>query len=327
MKIKNWNKRLFSRLIEKKPLIYKSSQPINPFCSFSKTIRRAIYPGFLSSVLLLVISNSLYAEQLAESSTKIQTNQLESPVQEHLKEEKQPHQNTANATINQENQKEQNNQDKPWLFLHGYEAKYLVQSEGDILGHATRKLTVNEHGWTLATYAKIKKYLFSVKNTETTEFHLDDNNLLTDRFYSKTKITFKKARVMEQNFDWENKLETGKRRDKSWSIPLDKQVFDRVSHIVQMRADLLAGKKSLEYDVSYKGKFHVYSYSEEIKEILQTDMGPLTGIKFVRQKPNGDVFALWLCPELNYLPIKIAQYEQDKADVTLVLESVKYQSD
>lgn len=325
---------MFSRLIEKMPFPHKSTQPTSHFWSFNKTNLRTIYPGFLSGILLLIISNNLYAEQFPQSTTNKQASQAESPVQEIVKgtgtvtqtEEKkqQPQQNTPNTAI--EPQK-QHNQDKLWLFLHSYEAKYIVQSEGNMLGHATRKLTKKDDRWTLATYAKINKYFLSVKNTETTEFHFKENNLLTDRFYSKTKITFKKARVMEQNFDWKNKLETGKRRDKSWSLPLEKQVFDRVSHIVQMRADLLAGKKSFDYDVSYKGKFHVYSYNEEIEEILQTKMGPLTGIKFVRQKSNGDVFALWLCPELNYLPIKIAQYEQDKADVTLLLESVKYQAD
>ncbi len=85
-------------------------------------------------------------------------------------------------------------------------------------------------------------------------------------------------------------------------------------------------KKALQI-LRWENQIEKGKYNKEKKEVLQTKMGALTGIKLVRQKPNGDVFALWLCPELNYLPIKIAQYEQDKADVTLVLESVKYQSD
>lgn len=340
MKIKNWNKQLFSRLLNKASILLNSSQSTKCFWSLGLNKRISIH-SFIPGILLLIISNSLYAEQLSPSPNRINVSQVEESSHAGLKGEDASEQSKEEqrqpipikVTENLGNQKQSNNpdnlsnQDNRWLFLHSYEAKYAVQSGRDTLGHATRKLSQKDGSWILSTNAKIKKYLLSVRNTETTDFRINDNALVTDRFYSKTKITFKKARVMEQNFDWENMMETGKRKDKTWKIPLEKPVFDRVSHIVQMRADLLAGNKSFDYNVSYKGKLHVYSYSEEKMEVLQTKMGPLAGIKFVRQKSNGDIFSLWLCPELNYIPIKIAQYEQDKADVTLVLESVKYQSD
>lgn len=325
---------LFSNSSGKQFPLHSSSQQSKISWLFSQKKQLSINSIFISSVLLLTISSSLYAEPLTQPPAQNSTSQLEK--NNHVEREdneligdnkEQIQQISLQTTEIQNNQKQPNNQDNDWLFLHNYEAKYAVQSDGDTLGHATRKLTLKDGSWTLATYAKLKKYFLSVKNTETTTFHLSDSHLVTDRFYSKTKITFKKARVMEQNFDWVNKLETGKRKDKTWKIPLEKQVFDRVSHIIQIRSDLLTGKTSLNYDVSYKGKFQVFSYSKEGKETLQTQMGALTGVKLVRQKTNGDIFALWLCPELNYLPIKIAQYEQDKADVTLVLESLKYQSD
>jgi len=320
LRVTNWNKPLFSKFTKQLPPPYRTSLSTNHVCPLSQTQQSVIYPVIILSVLLVFISSSLHTEPLVQSLSQNETNQKQQPFPLSTI------QNQKNQ-INKKNLKEQTNQNKHWLFLDNYQAEYVVQSDGDTLGHATRKLTKKDGKWTLSTNAKIKKYFLSVKNTEITEFHLSDNKLLSDRFYSRTKITFKKARVMEQNFDWENKLETGKRKNQSWKIPLDKQVFDRTSHIVQMRADLLAGKKSFRYDISYKGKFHVYSYIEEKEDILQTKMGPLTGIKLVRQKSNGDIFALWLCPELNYLPIKIAQYEQDKPDVTLVLESIEYQPD
>ena len=286
------------------------------------------------SILLLMLSNGLSAQQTEPPQTENKTEIAESVETDHakIKSAKEQIDPQRSETLSPPEHESRVNelsavQKNQWLFLHNFEAKYAVQSKGETLGHATRRLTHQDNLWTLSTHAKIKKYFISVRNTETTEFQLQDNLLVNHRFYSKTKITFKKARVMEQLFDWKNKQETGKRGDKSWQIPLDKQVFDRVSHIMQLRADLLAGKKLYDYDVSYKGRLHVYSYIEEKKEILQTKMGSLTSVKLVRKKSNGDLFVLWLCPELSYLPIKIAQYEQDKADVTLLLESIKYQSD
>jgi len=218
-------------------------------------------------------------------------------------------------------------QQNPWRFLHNYQAKYAVQSEGDTLGSATRKLNFKDQQWTLSTSAKISKFFISVKTNETTSFHIKDDLLINDYFYSRTKISLKKARVMEQIFDWDKKIETGKRGKKTWEIPLEKQVFDRISNVMQLRADLLAGKKDFNYDVSYKGKQYVYSYSLVKKETLQTKMGEISTMKFLREKSNGDQVILWLAPEYNYIPIKIAQYEKDEADVTLVLESFDYLSD
>ncbi len=317
------------------------------FCRFSSLSQKTTLGTVLSdqsqpknrhtpivSLLLLMLSTGLSAQQTEPPQTENKSEIAKSVEMSHAKingseELTDPQQTeTLSPSENESSVHELSTVQKDqWLFLHNYEAKYAVQSEGKTLGHATRRLTYKDNQWILSTHAKIKKYFISVRNTETTEFHLQDNLLVNHRFYSKTKITFKKARVMEQLFDWKNKQETGKRGDKSWQIPLEKQVFDRVSHIMQLRADLLAGKKVFDYDVSYKGKLHVYSYIEEKKEVLQTKMGALTGIKLVRNKPNGDVFTLWLCPELNYLPIKIAQYEQDKSDITLLLESIEYQSE
>jgi len=218
-------------------------------------------------------------------------------------------------------------QQTPWSFLQNYQAKYAVRSEGDTLGHATRKLNFKDQQWTLSTSAKISKFFLSVKTNETTSFHIKDDLLINDHFYSRTKISLKKARVMEQTFDWDKKVEIGKRGKKSWELPLEKQVFDRISNVIQLRADLLAGKTVFNYDVSYKGKAYVYSYTLVKKETLKTKMGEISTMKFLREKSNGDQVVLWLAPEFNYIPFKIAQYEKDEADATLVLESLEYLSD
>ena len=79
------------------------------------------------------------------------------------------------------------------------------------------------------------------------------------------------------------------------------------------------------YKVSYKGKIHDYQYSIENNETIDTKMGALKTIKLVRNKSNGDVFTLWLAPELNFIPVQIGQFEQDKPDVKLKLKSLTYE--
>ena len=232
--------------------------------------------------------------------------------------------NSSSVSLNPEKTQTKETNQTPWSFVHAYQAKYAVQSEDETLGHATRKLSQRDNQWVLSTYAKLNKYFITLKSDEQTEFHIKNNKLITDRFYSKTKMTFKKARKMEQNFDWDKGLELGSRGKKKWQLPLEKQVFDRVSHTMQLRADLIEDKKTFVYNVSYKGKLHQYEYVLERTQDISTKMGNLSAVKMVRNKSDDEIFTLWLCPELNYLPIKIAQYEKDKPDVTLLLESLDF---
>jgi hypothetical protein len=211
-----------------------------------------------------------------------------------------------------------------WKFLHSYDADYEVLSGNDALGSATRKMSIVDGQWLLETKADISKYFINLNSNESTKFRIIDNLLQTDWFYSKTKVTFKKVRRIEQSFDWKNSLETGSKGKRKWQLQHSELVFDRISHIVQLREDLILGKKNFSYRVSYKGKVHDYKYTLEKVEKINTAMGALDAIKLVRNKSNGDVFTLWLSPELNYIPVQIAQVEQDKPDVTLLLKSLTY---
>ena len=213
---------------------------------------------------------------------------------------------------------------EPWSFLHPYVANYALISDGDKLGNAQRKLSLNGKTWNLSSSAKLSKYFLKLKSHEYTSFSIQNSKLLTHEFNSSTKITFKKEKKMKQVFDIETGIENGTRGKKSWQISHEKPVYDRVSHLVQLRSDLLNGKTSFNYNVSYKGKLQQFSYLREADEMLDTKMGTLNTVKLVRTKQNGDIFSLWLSQELNYVPVKIAQYEKDKADITMLLESLDY---
>ncbi|MDQ7051170.1 MAG: DUF3108 domain-containing protein [Enterobacterales bacterium] len=214
--------------------------------------------------------------------------------------------------------------DKPWVFLKNYQAKYKVVSKRKTLGHASRTLSQSNQHWTLSSYAKVSKLFFTLRSNESSQFHIESENLFPDRFYSRSKLTFKKARIMEQKFNWETMTETGTRNKKSWQLKHKKQVFDRISHVIQLRADLLTGKQVYSYPVSAKGKIVQYTYLIEQQETIKTKIGTLQALKLVRHKSNGDRFILWLCPDMNYFPIKIAQYEKGKPDITLIMESFEY---
>jgi len=210
----------------------------------------------------------------------------------------------------------------PWLFLHPYEAAYEIYSENDKLGIAYRRLSDTDGLWQLKISTKLKKWLLTLKSNEYSNFKIQQQKLITQKFYSSTKISFKKARTIEQNFDWLNLKETGRKNKTNWQLELSGQVFDRMSHILELRADLLRGEENFEYLVSYKGSRKLYQYTQAAIEKLNTPLGELEVVRMNRISGDDSSFSIWLSPELNYFPVKIAQFEQDKPDVELRVKSL-----
>lgn len=232
--------------------------------------------------------------------------------------------NTLGVSPSEHNRVQSGLQKNPWLFLHAYEATYEVSSEGDKLGTAVRKLNKTDDIWRLQISSKLKKWLLSLKSKEHSDFQIRDNQLFTNEFYSQTKISFKKNKVIQQTFDWQNQQETGNRDKKSWSLPIEYHLFDRSTHLLKLRSDLLMNKQVFDYPISYKGKRKTYSYSKENSETITTKFGEFETVKMVRTSGDDSAFTIWLSPELNYFPVKIAQFEQDKPDVVMSLNKLEF---
>ncbi len=220
---------------------------------------------------------------------------------------------------------------EPWRFLSDYSAIYQVYYDDDLVGTANETLTFTKGLWKLNLSAKLKKLFFKINSNEYSEFIIDNNILRTQKFHSKTEITFRKDKIIEQIFDWSNKVETGFYKKRSWQLPLDEQVFDRISHTIELRQELFNRENSnninspnnvnIEYKVSHKGKREIYTYKFRGKKNLITPYGDFEAIQFERVKKNGDKFLIWISPKLNYFPIKISQKEKNKSEVSFLLKS------
>ena len=211
-----------------------------------------------------------------------------------------------------------------WNFLKPYIANYSFFLDKDKLGQSIRTFSRDDQHWEIDTNTIAKKFIINLKSKENSKFHIKDGLLVNDQFVSYSKRTFKKVKDTKQVFDWKTKVETGHRNKKKWQLPLQSQVFDRVSHLIQLRADLLEGKAVFNYPVSHKGKIHAYIYQFDKTEIIKTKMGDLVAQKYVRTKSNGAKFVIWLSPALEYLAVKISQSKKDSPEVTLLLESIEY---
>ncbi|MGX5173768.1 DUF3108 domain-containing protein [Aliikangiella sp. IMCC44653] len=225
--------------------------------------------------------------------------------------------------LNRENTKSKRNH---WAFLFPYTAKYTVISDGDKLGTATRSLKRTTGHWSLEIKSELRKWMLKLKSNEYSLFNIVGNELYTHKFFTSTKISFKDDREIVQDFNWDTNRETGKKDSQTWELSLDEHLYDRMSHIVQMRADLLQNKTEFVYLISYKGKRKPYRYTLKAKQKIVTEFGTFEALRFNRSSGDDGRFSIWFAPALNYFPIKIAQFEQDKPDVELILKTLSFEN-
>lgn len=264
-----------------------------------------------SIILLLIITNVSASQNGLEGSISAQL--LDNQVSP-----------SNQVSVFEKNRQQAKLKQHPWLFLHPFKAQYTVHSDGSQLGSATRQMSYTNNIWKIQMSTSLKKWFISFKSNEYSRFEIINNKLLVKEFLTSTKLTFKKENKISQLFDWSKKVEVGRKGKRKWQLPLLEEIHDRMSHIIMLRADLINHKKNFDYLVSYKGKREIYSYMQTGNERLNTPMGDLNTIRMERKKGDDSSFAIWLCPELNYFPIKIAQYEQDKPDIILKLRNLEY---
>ena len=101
---------------------------------------------------------------------------------------------------------------------------------------------------------------------------------------------------------------------------------DRLSHLFQMRADLHALKlRKFSYAIAKPDELSIYSFEVIDTEQLSTNIGTLNTIKVINVKKGSDrTTIIWLCPDMDYMLIKLQQYRNNKRTAEIVIDSLKY---
>ena len=100
---------------------------------------------------------------------------------------------------------------------------------------------------------------------------------------------------------------------------------DKLGYQLQMRLDLLTGKKSLVYQVADGGYLKEFSFIRQGEELLHTELGEVTAVivKKVRSESDQRESTLWFAKELDYLLVKLIQVEADGERYEINLESIQ----
>ncbi len=134
-----------------------------------------------------------------------------------------------------------------------------------------------------------------------------------------------RARTAELRFDWEAMEVVSDIADRPWRLAITPGTIDRVTTPLQLMYDLTVGGvgDALTYRIADGGEVKTYTVHFEGEEFVETPAGRFRTVKVVRRDEDGErEFRLWAAPELDYLPVRIEQWEEDDGTFTLNLSEL-----
>ena len=153
------------------------------------------------------------------------------------------------------------------------------------------------------------------KIAETAVFGIDSQGNIVPEKYSYKRSILGVSNHEQQFFNWNDKQLTYKKNKKSFDVLLIADTLDMMTHKLQLRRDLAAGRTQLSYSVMARKKAKTYDYEIIGKEILTTSLGPLNTTKLRRVVKTGKKreTTVWLADDWDYLIVKLSHQDDGES--------------
>lgn len=163
-------------------------------------------------------------------------------------------------------------------------------------------------------------WLFKDKIIEQSEWKQTEQGI-RPLSYSYSQTGGKRERHVELKFNWDQgRVENIIDKD-AWRMDIPPGTLDKLVVQFAMMLDLQAGKREMTYAIADGGKLKRYHFRAVGEEVLQTPAGSYRTLKMERVRDNNKrATYLWCAPDLNYLPVRVDQREDDDESFRMLLK-------
>ena len=200
-----------------------------------------------------------------------------------------------------------------------YSANYKASTNG-LTASATRSLRQLDDGsFELVNELQARVLGQEIARLEQrSRFHYLDDSIRTDQYSYRLSGISSDQRAIA--FDWQAGTALSTEDGESWTVPLQDQVFDPLSHQFVLSQQLQNGLlESYEFAVVDGDKIEIHKYQLVGEERLGTPLGNLNTVKLerVREGSSSRSTVIWLAPDWHYL---LARIEQSNGSLQVKME-------
>lgn len=122
-------------------------------------------------------------------------------------------------------------------------------------------------------------------------------------------------------FDMEDMVARSMYKTELVELDINANHVDRTLELLVVRADLMAGRSVDKYPYIDRNTLREAAYERLGTETIETSAGEFETVKYRRHRVGSRRSALmWFAPELEYLPVQMQHFNEDKLTGTIVLK-------
>ena len=203
--------------------------------------------------------------------------------------------------------------------LQPFKASYTADwKQLPMSGSAERSLTKNSDGnWTLNFKASM--LIASLNEESTLKLEKDQPVPLSYHF---ERGGLGKAKKIDLNFNWKDMTVTGTDNKTPVTVKLLTGMLDKSTYQLALQRDVLAGKKSMSYQVVDGDEVDTYDFRVIGPEVVSTKAGKINAIKVERVRDpaqNKRITEMWFAKQWDGLLVALRQVEKDGKEYNIML--------
>lgn len=213
-----------------------------------------------------------------------------------------------------------------------FKAKYTISAMGLTVAEGTRNITQQPDGsYLFHTLAK-PTGIISVFREDTIEENsqfLFENQQLKPLLYEYKHLDNNRnlKKYKKVGFNWETNTAQSLENKKQWELSLQPKTVDFLLSQIALMQSLGMGKRGDQnYFIADEDEIKAYTIQFDKEEVLETPLGKLKTLKFIRRAKNPQRYSsLWCAIDLKFLPIRIEHTEPNDQTVTAEIKSLDWQ--
>lgn len=164
----------------------------------------------------------------------------------------------------------------------------------------------------------IWRYQFNVDSffaevNESVYFQWNNGRVIPITYHYKRSGWAVSNRRATLEFNWKENKVLNDVQGIPWSMEIPDNAIDKLGYQLQIKLDLMDGKRNLVYQVADGGRLKEFHFAIQGEETINTELGETTAVvvKKVRAESDKRDSTLWFAKEWDYLLVKLIQIESD----------------
>lgn len=126
-------------------------------------------------------------------------------------------------------------------------------------------------------------------------------------------------------FDWNNRSANGQNNGNKWQLEIPLNAFDKLSYQLQLLADISLNRRTMDYQITHKGRLEDSRFRKLKEETLQTKIGTQESVvvEKIRSPEKQRKTLLWFSKSNPLLLLRMYQQEKDGEEYEITIESFK----